>query len=114
MLIKKSNDLPISVFVFCLRIIALASKEGVGTGMEGAAPRFPSPHTPGCSRWVTLVMLALDLSPDGSWLPSPVPASPLPLPSAQPKPQAPFFFPWAPAPSKQEGGFLVYFGLFYI
>ena len=92
----------------------LASKDDVSIGREGTAPGLPSPHHLGPNPCVTLVMPPLEPSLDGSWLPSPEPASPLPLPSAQPRPWAPFFFPWAPAISKQEGGFLVYFGLFYL
>lgn len=92
----------------------LASKDDVSIGREGTAAGLPSPHRLGPSPCVTLAMPSLEPSLDGSWLPSPESASPLPLPSAQPRPWAPFFFPWAPATSKQEGGFLVYFGLFYL
>lgn len=95
-------------------ITFLASKDDVSIGREGTAAGLPSPHRLGPSPCVTLAMPSLEPSLNGSWLPSPESASLLPLPSAQPRPWAPFFFPWAPATLKQEGVFLVYFGLFYL
>lgn len=91
----------------------LASKDDVSIGREGIAAGLPSPHRLGPSPCVTLAMPSLEPSLDGSWLPSPESASPLPLPSAQPRPWAPLLLPLGPT-SKQEGGFLVYFGLFYL
>lgn len=89
------------------------SKEDVSIGKKGVAsdaPPFPAlleplRHLGPC--------IHLNFSLDGSWFPSPQSASPYPCPFPSQGPQI-LLFPGVLATSKQECGFLVYFGLFSI